>query len=112
MSVIINIQPLKDTSVLNGTSFYGYTVTSSVDRLTNYFGINPDREGSADGKTSVEWDLEIEGIPFSLYDWKEPKFSDDEIVQFHIGTHTEQESKAVCMLLDRYIKNVTNGKYY
>ena len=111
MSVIINIQPLEDTSVLNYTSFWGYTITSSVNKLTNYLGIYPDRERSADGKTSVEWDLIIEGIPFSLYDWKEPEFNDDEVINFHIGTHTEQESKVVCMLLDRYIRNITNGEY-
>lgn len=86
-----------------GTSFHGDTITVTPNFLKEIFG-NPDFTGSQDDKTQTEWNLEEANIPFTLYDWKEyENFAWDREIEYHIGTHTKEESNMILKRLKRLI---------
>ena len=89
---------LKDKNRIYGTSYHNATVRASMAELEKKFGIN-NTGASADGKTSMELDLEVDDIAFSIYDWKEENPTEFDVLDFHIGTHTAEESKMVVAIL-------------
>jgi hypothetical protein len=67
---------------VNGTSLQGY-VSTTFDKLKELLG--PAGEGSADGKTNVEWTLEfVDGTVATIYDWKMSNIP-TETYDWHIG---------------------------
>lgn len=78
----------------NGTSFWGVTIDSTVNELTQAIGHPPHKHGSDDGKVNYEWVLETSaGDVFTIYDWKEYRYlSKDRIIEWHIGSHDKLSS--------------------
>ena len=94
----------KNTSIV-GTSFHGQTILASVNQIKAVCGepsfcnpsagVAPEHE-----KVTVEWDMLTQEVSdhypgrpamiFTIYDWKEYReFSDDEVIEFHIGAKCE-----------------------
>lgn len=96
---------LTNTDQLNGTSFHGDTINISANALRKLFGKSAGSSG--DGKVINEWQLLYKNdsveIPFALYDWKEYKYNDTDIIEFHIGTHTSEESHEILNYLNDII---------
>lgn len=97
------ITTLKDSSKLAGTSFHCDVITATTNELIKLFG-EPSRSLVED-KVTREWDLEYNNIPFSIYDWKEYReYTDDEVIDFHIGTHKASESHEIASVINSMIK--------
>jgi hypothetical protein len=83
------------TDMINGTSYHGVTIEASYTQLSLAFGDalrtrrpSNDREFIGDDKVSYEWRcLTEDERPFTIYDWKEGKFSDQKVIEWHIGSH-------------------------
>ena len=60
----------------------GHIAVSHSD-LVAAFG-KPTRLGSGDGKTQCEWDLRINGVMCTIYDWKEDR-KPEAVRDWHIG---------------------------
>lgn len=101
------IKHLSDCNLLNGTSFFGIVVYATANSLTKLFG-EPFRD--IDSKTQYEWRLEYEGIPFAIYDWKEPEIDPDESIGFHIGAKTKEDSVKVYTAIKRKLKRGSNSR--
>ena len=82
------------------TSFHGDTICASFDELEKKFGLCANYEG--DSKVNYEMDLEVAGIPFSIYDWKEGEIEKTDRVRLHIGARTAEESRKVRSMLREY----------
>lgn len=90
---------LKDHNRIYGTSYHNATVRASMAELEKKFGIR-NLGGSCDGKTSMELELEVDGIAFTIYDWKEESPTEFDVIDYHIGTKTAEESKMVVAILN------------
>lgn len=103
------IKELEDTELVRDTSWHGYVVLSSINKLTELFG-EPYNEGDETDKVQYEWNLEYDNIPFTIYDWKEyRKINPYEIIDFHLGTKTQEDSDIVHKAITKAIKNGTNS---
>ena len=87
------ILPLSNPSQINGTSFHGYTILASANDIRSKLDIDVTCYGG--DKTNFEFDLELEdGTPFTLYDWKEGDWVDeDTTLYYHIGSQTRLGSR-------------------
>ena len=82
----------------DGTSFRGTVINSTINELTRSIGEpqydagRPNKWGCRIDKITVEWTCETkDGDVFTIYDWKEYRlFDEDEIIEFHIGGHSEE----------------------
>lgn len=76
-----------DSVIVNGTSFHGVTIISTVNKLEKVLGKPTNGDGGY--KTNYEWKLKVrhEGREFvvSVYDWKDGYFGCDQQIEFHIG---------------------------
>ncbi len=75
-----------DWQEVNMTSFHDQTIRCTYNDLVRAFG---ESTGSGD-KTNCEWILKINGVPFTIYDWKEPFNPEDfpnNYFKWHIGSH-------------------------
>ena len=55
-----------------GTSFYGYSIITSYNKLKKLLGPPTYTEEDEDAKTQYEWAVEtIDGVQGYIYDWKE-----------------------------------------
>lgn len=65
-------------------SYHGVNVRASYTQLSLAFGQG---EILNDDKVSYEWVCETEDSrKFTIYDWKEGRFSDDQVIEWHIGS--------------------------
>lgn len=95
------IKKLENTEETYGTSFHGYTINSSLNKLSELFG-NP--YNVEDEKVNYEWNLTCNNIPFCLYDWKYfTEIEPEESIIWHIGTKTSEESEIIKKELDKII---------
>lgn len=82
----MTIQPATWQEV-NMTSFHDQTLRFTYNDLKRAFG---EDQGGDGYKVNCEWNLKINDIPFTIYDWKEAKnpieFPDD-YFEWHIGSH-------------------------
>lgn len=87
------IRNLENTDRVNGTSFFGDTILTSANDLCEKLGVDIAYYGG--DKTHYEFELETEdGIPFTIYDWKESDWvTEDTRLYFHIGARNAEESK-------------------
>lgn len=76
----------KTKKSLNGTSFYGKTITTTLEKLVKVLG-ESDGIGEVADKVQYSWELELEdGTIFTLYDWKEYyTFDSATPIEWHIG---------------------------
>jgi hypothetical protein len=99
------ILPLSNPDRINGTSFFGYTILASANDIRSKLDIDVACYGG--DKTNFEFELELEdGTPFTLYDWKEGDWVDeDTTLYYHIGSRTAEDSdKAMWALKTRGLK--------
>ena len=87
------IHNLQNSDRVNMTSFWGDTIHASAEEIREKLGVEISCYGG--DKTNFEFELETEdGIPFTLYDWKEGDWvSEDTKLHYHIGARTEEESR-------------------
>ena len=75
-----------DWQEVNMTSFHDQTLRFTYNDLVNAFG-----EPTASGdKSCCIWELRINNVPFTIYDWKEPLNPEDfpdHYFAWHIGSH-------------------------
>jgi hypothetical protein len=74
----------KNDPSINGTSLAGI-LYASYDQLVKKFG--PPYRGSPDGKVKAEWDLKINGVVVTIYDYKSSLPAKQNVV-WHIGGNT------------------------
>lgn len=74
-----------------GTSFFGHTISTTVNKLKKILGQGEDNNNGSD-KVNFDWTAETDnGDVFTVYDWKYYRPLDlDEIVDFHIGAKTKE----------------------
>ena len=88
---------LRNKTQIYGTSFHNGTVCASMLELEDKFGVQASIE--RDCKVNFALDLEVDGTPFTIYDWKEGIITKGTVVWFHIGTITEGSTKKVVDIL-------------
>ena len=88
---------LRNKTQIYGTSFHNGTVCASMLELEDKFGVQASIEN--DSKVNFELDLEVDGIPFTIYDWKEGLITKATTVWLHIGTQTVWGTKKVVEIL-------------
>ena len=80
----------------NGSSFHNGEVRTTIHDLVGVLGEPSDYENSGEDKVNIMWAGKLDGIPFTVYDWKEYRvLEEDEDVTFHIGTHSPSDSQLV-----------------
>lgn len=72
---------------INGTSFYGTVISTTVCALKQILGEPYYSQNDGEDKINYEWKMETNvGDVFTVYDWKEYRsLNEDEIIKFHIG---------------------------
>lgn len=87
------IRNLKEFDKINGSSFFGDTILTSASDLCEKLGVDITCYGG--DKTHFEFELETgDGIPFTIYDWKESDWVDEDTkLYFHIGARNAEESR-------------------
>lgn len=88
---------LRNKTWIYSTSFHDGVVCASMLELEDKFGVQASI--GRDSKSNFELALEVDGIPFTIYDWKEGRTTKDTVIWFHIGTRTEGGTKKVVEIL-------------
>ena len=98
----MKILPISDFNKTCGTSFHGGTILASCNDIRSKLGIDVAYYGG--DKTNFEFELELEdGTPFTIYDWKEGDWVDeDTTLYYHIGAHTAEDSEKALQSLWEY----------
>ena len=89
----MKILPISDFNKTCGTSFHWDTILASCNEIRSKLDI--DVACYYGDKTHFEFELELEdGTPFTLYDWKEGDWVDEDTKLFyHIGALTAEDSR-------------------
>lgn len=84
----------KPEASVNGCSFYGSTIYTTVSILRDEIGEPVMQANTGEDKINFMWVCELEdGEVFTIYDWKEYRVIDeDETIEFNIGAKTGWES--------------------
>ena len=98
----MKILPISDFDKVNGTSFHSDTILASCNDIRSKLDIDVVCYGG--DKTNFEFELELEdGTPFTIYDWKEGDWVDeDTILYYHIGARTAEDSHKVLAVLKEH----------
>lgn len=96
------ILPISNSGKINATSFHGYTILASANDIRSKLDIDVACYGG--DKTNFEFDLELEdGTPFTLYDWKEGDWVDEDTkLYYHIGSRTALDSRLALQALKEH----------
>jgi len=80
-----------EVDLVNGTSFYGVTILTSINKLTEVLGEPIIQDNNGTDKVNVEWDVITEDkVVGTIYDWKEyRRLDEDELINFHIGGNNQ-----------------------
>lgn len=89
-----------------GTSFYGYTIRTSYNKLKKVLGPPTYEDEDKDEKTQFEWAVEtIDGVKGYIYDWKEyRKIKKKEDIIWHIGGYDSQSCQKIKDALNAELK--------
>ena len=95
------MKQLDNLDAVNGTSWHGHYVTTTVNKLKEVCGTP--YYGHPDDKVQHEWTMATEdGTPFTIYDWKEYRhYENYEKIEWHIGTENRFGSKKAYEALHR-----------
>jgi len=95
----MKILPISKPDRVNCTSFHGDTILASVNDIRTKLDVDVACYGG--DKTNFEFELELEdGTPFTIYDWKEGDWVDeDTTLYYHIGAHKPEDSHKVLAVL-------------
>ena len=91
------MKKLENLNLVNGTSFHGVVINTSIRKLKSVLGEPTIEDNTGEDKVNIEWGvITKEGIVGTIYDWKEyRRLGEDDIVQFHIGGHSEEDTLKV-----------------
>lgn len=79
-----------DSSKVSGTSFHNGIVKATANEISEVLGNYESGDGD---KVNREWVCKNKnGIVFTVYDWKEGLTSENEILYYHIGTLTKDDT--------------------
>ena len=97
---------IKTSKSTSGTSFHFDTVTTTKNMLESVLG-EIDYSGDYEDKVQNEWNMELEtGEVFTVYDWKEYRpYSNDDVIEWHIGGHDRIVTSQAKQLIEEKIKN-------
>lgn len=100
----------KTNSNTDGTSFQNVTFKASVNQLINIFGEPDYSSNTGEDKFNFEWVMETDNEEvFTIYDWKEYRRLDlDEIIEWHIGSHSRDISGEAQYEVVRELGNYVN----
>jgi hypothetical protein len=88
-----------------GTGFMGYMPTGTTYKdLVRVFG-KPNIDASPDGKVKAEWLGRLNGLDFTIYDYKSP-VAPEECCEWHIGGRNAM----IAPLVIAYFKTVLGDK--
>lgn len=78
----------------SGTSYFGTTITTTVNKLKKVLGQGEDNNDGSD-KVNFDWVAETDkGDVFTVYDWKSYRPLElNELIDFHIGAHSAAVSE-------------------
>ena len=81
----------KTTESINGTSFHGVTIKTTINKLVNALGHPQYFYNTGEDKVNISWDcINEKGYVVTIYDWKEYRtIGLDEEIEFHLGGHNE-----------------------
>ena len=98
----MKILPISDPMNTNGTSFHNDTILASANEICDK--LDTDITCYNGDKTHFEFDLELEdGTPFTLYDWKEGDWVDEDTkLYYHIGARNVEDSHKVLAALKEH----------
>ena len=83
-----------EVDLVNGTSFHGVTIKTSINKLTEVLGEPVSQDNNGTDKVNVEWDVITEDkVVGTIYDWKEyRKLKENEEIEFHLGSKNPIDS--------------------
>lgn len=89
-----------------GTSFHDTVIVATPAELTAALGTPTFGDNDGQDKVNMEWCLQLDGKPFTIYDWKEYKpLNMNNEYEWHIGGHnrtvTENALAALIKMLDK-----------
>ena len=94
-----------DVTAVFRTSHHGLTIFASTNEIIDKLGLDPNycHPELYDNKSTREWDvITDDGLCFTIYDWKEYRyFDDDEVIEWHIGTRSNDDQEKVKELLNK-----------
>lgn len=104
-----NFVKVNPTEIYN-TSFHNGCIKASAKDLTKVLGRC---ELYNDDKTLREWDRKISDISFTVYDIdEEPRPKATDIIEYHIGTHSSEDTEVIVKILCAYGLNAYIKKSY
>ena len=79
----------------SGCSFHGDEIATTVSLLKNILGEPQYNKNNGEGKVNYMWDcFTYDNVFFTIYDYKIYRpIGDFELIKFHIGAATEEDSK-------------------
>ena len=101
---MMKILPISNSDKTNGTSFHNDTILASCNDIRSKLDVDVAYYGGGGDKTNFEFELDLEdGTPFTIYDWKEGDWVDeDTTLYYHIGARTAEDSHKVLAVLKEH----------
>lgn len=90
---------------VTGFSYYQDTVEASYNELVAVFGMPTKvyRKGKSPfDKVKYEWEIQIwaTGTFFTIYDWKESRYTAGQRIQWHIGALSNESSEEAARFVE------------
>jgi hypothetical protein len=99
----MDIKPISSAHTA-GTSFHGVTIEATVEELTAAFGPASMIDNTGDDKVNYEWCLQLDGEPFTIYDWKEYRpIHPTEVIEWHIGGKSQAQTSRACQAISNVL---------
>lgn len=81
---------IKKSNKKTSTCYSGYSMETSVEILKKILGEPTKEEREFYDKVQFLWNIEIDGVYLTVYDWKEyRRYYETEVITFNIGWETE-----------------------
>ena len=100
----------KEVSIndVNGTSFHGHKVCATLNELRELYGEPHFGDGY---KVQHDFALKTyEGVVFTIYDWKMPRFSDNKVIDWHVGGFTNSDTRRAYNTVNLDLLNLRSKK--
>jgi hypothetical protein len=98
---------MEKTNKVGQSSFHGGIITATVQELTYIFGDAQYKNNDGKDKINYQWYMkDTYGLLFTLYDMKYYRpLTADEVINWHIGCHSKEESDYIVDKVQTLIKN-------
>jgi len=96
------------TTKFANASWHGHTYVTTARKLMEAFGA-PEGTWWWE-KCHYHWELETEeGLLFTIYDYRRPRFGEDTEIDWHIGAKTADVAEAATEALEEYLSQLCCG---